>query len=139
MVGCLLALFVGPLVSALVGLSPWSSVSGLSLGWFRCYTVLHFVGHLVNPLVAKSIAICLSLGYSLVGPLALKLIGRSFFQCVGPQCPSLVGDLVCPLVRWFFSWSLGQWVSFSVPLLVGLFVGGSVGFLSFCVSWCVGS
>ena len=40
--------------------------------------------------------------------------------------PWLDGHLVCLLVCWFFSWSLSQWVNFSVPLLVGLFVGGSV-------------
>ena len=55
--------------------------------------------------VAKSIVIGLSL---LVRPLALKLIGRSICWCVGSS----------------FGPSLG--VNFSVPLLVGLFVGGSV-------------
>ena len=61
----------------------------------------------------------------IVGPLALKSSGRSIYQCVGRQYPVfLVGGSLGVFLGAFCPSS--RWVNFSVPLLVGLFVGGSV-------------
>ena len=114
-----LYIFVGPWVicQTLIGWCQCTLV-GLSLGWFLVCTVPNWL------VVASSMVIGRSL---LVGPLALKPIGRSISQCVGRQypctssfvggslgvslgvlvlqlVPQSVGQFFCPIVGWSVRW-----------------------------------